>query len=1009
MSQFGALLSKEVRFWLQRPGVHLFALMFGSLGVMTMLALAGQIEFIQIGGMGGLKKADSVNQLTELTLVWSLFATMNLAAAAGGAATRDVTEGSHPLVFSAPVPKLTLLASRYLGAVGVSAYLLAAIPVGLFVGRFVPGLEAERIGAFDPLPTLASIVVWVGPNLLFVTALFFGIGALTRRMFPIYLGGVLLFVGYLGSSAFTADLDDHTVAVLMDPFGTRALEDVSRYWSAEQTNTLVPWPSGRSLANRLLWIAVGIGGFALAVRLTRLDQHGWQPLARLQRAPAAEGQRFDEALAVPAVSRSFTPAARIAQLIRLARRSVLDVVGHRYFWGFVGASVLFQLLNTQAIGTLYGTDTLPVTYAVLEVLLGTLQLFVVLVVTFYAGDLVWAERDNGQAQLLDSAPVPDWAPMLAKLLALTVLVVALHLVPMILGPVVQLAMGYTHLEPGQYLQTVGLALLDWVPLIALSLCVHVVVNHKMVGHVILIGFWISQLFRLGLGFENNLFWIGSDPGRMYSDMNAWGHSLGGVLLYKAYWSAFAVVLAAVTRLAWVRGNLTLAGRWREARRRLDPVTVGALVVPGTVTAALAGTIAYQTHVVGDYQTDVGRNRRLASLERTYQSEWLDAPHPEVVVIDAEVDLYPDEGRAETRATFELVNPHDVAIERMMVSFGDKAQLRSMTLSIPYTEVDDDEHEVSIWTLAEPMAPGQTATMSFHTTYLQQGLPNSGFEDRVVPNGTMLHHPSVFPNLGYERSWELSDPADRRKYDLPERRRMRDLDDPKARLHNYVNDDAQRVTMTAKVSHRRGPDPDGAGGSDRPGRRRRPGVADLPARRSGLVPVRLPVGRLGGDPIGRWPGPGRGLRLPRPPVQHRSDDRGDERIHRDVRAGLRAVPARDPADHRVPPLPDLRPVPAGDGAVLRGHRLHRRCRRSRRGRRLRLLRDRPRGGPPVVGPPGLRRGRPGGDGADREPVPVQLPEGDGGRVRRRSDSSASSSTRKTDTSGADPTSGTRSYR
>ncbi|MBX2799529.1 MAG: hypothetical protein KTR31_17770 [Myxococcales bacterium] len=798
MRQLTLLVAKELRFWFTRPGVHLFALLFASIGVLTMLALAGQIEFIQIGGMGGLKKADSVNQLTQLTMIWSLFATMNLAAAAGGAATRDVTEGSHPLVFSTPVGKLTFLTSRYLGALAVSAYLLVAIPLGLFVGRFVPGLEPERIGAFDPLTTLASVVVWVGPNLVFVTALFFGIGALTRRMFPIYLGGVLLFVGYLASGTFVEDLDDRTLAVLLDPFGVQGIEDVTRYWSPEQTNTDVPWPVGRSLANRVLWLVVGVASLAGCVGLTRLDQYGWQPLARLSRGETVREEASEGNIALPAVTRSFSASARLAQLLRLCRRSVLDVVGHRYFWGFVGAAVLFQLLNSQAIGVLYGTQTLPVTYEVLKVLTGTLQLFLLMVITFYAGDLVWADRESGQAQLFDSAPVADWAPLLAKWLALIVLVAVMHLIPLIIGPAFQLLSGYPHLELWLYVQTLAMDVVEWVPLVCFALAVHVVVDHKLAGHAVVIGYWILQLFRDGLGFELDLLWLGSGPNKVYSDMAGWGHSLDAALLYDMYWLAVGGVLLAVARLFWVRGALSARSRLREARRRLSASALASIAAPGVLAAGLGGTLAVQTLVVGDYQTAVDLKRRQASVEKTHKAAWEGAPHPEVVAIETTVDLYGEEGRAEIEATMTLENRSGRSIERMLVRVPDEVVVRRSELSIPIEIEADEVHRLQIWTLTRPWAPGEQATLAFHHTYQQRGLRNDGFETQVVPNGTQLTDDSVFPSFGYERGWELSDPADRRKYDLPERQRMRDLDDPLAREYTYLTDDAQRIELTATV-------------------------------------------------------------------------------------------------------------------------------------------------------------------------------------------------------------------
>jgi hypothetical protein len=814
MNRLLLLLGKELSFWFRRVGVHAFFGLFALLGVLFMLAMAGDIEFIRIGGMGGLRKADSPYQLTSISLALSVFVTLNIGAASGGAATRDVTDGMHPLVFTTPVPKVVFLLSRYLGALAVSSYLVCAFPLGLLVGRLLtPFLEAERIGAFSLLPTVFSMLVWIGPNVLLLSALFFGIGAVTRKMFPVYIGGVFVLVGYLGASSFLADLDDRTIGILLDVFGITALDELTRYWTAEDTNTLLPIPTGAALVSRLMWTGLGLGALVASVALTRLDQFGWQPFARFRGAnEPVEAEQFDASRPVPQVGRDFGTGSRLVQLRALTFRAVRDVVTHRYFWAFVGATLLFELLNTQAIGSLYGTDTWPVTYAVLEVLVGSMGLFLIVITTFYAGDLVWTERDSGAAQLIDSAPLPDWLPLIAKFVALTVVILGLHTTALFVGPAVQLFYGYTAFEVPLYLQVLyGVSLLEWVPIIALSLAIHAVANNKLVGHAALIGFWMLNIFRTSLGFEHNLFWIGADPGRMYSDMNAWGFAAGPYLLYKAYWFAWSIVFLAVARLFWVRGTGgTFRSRLSEAKRRLDRPTRGVLGTGAVLAGAFAAFIAVQTNVVHGYETSVDSNRERAAYERAYKETWEGAPHPLVTAVDSTVDLYPSEGRAAVKATLSLVNPHDTSLESLLVTFPEEKHVVSVDLSIPYEETLDERFEIRRWELKEPMRPGQTATLTFEVDYQRQGIANSGFETVVVENGTFLHHYEVFPAFGYARDAELSDPATRRKYDLPERDRMYDLDDPRARQHNYLTDDAHRVTARTRLSTVEGQIPLGVG-------------------------------------------------------------------------------------------------------------------------------------------------------------------------------------------------------
>ena len=79
---------------------------------------------------------------------------------------------------------------------------------------------------------------------------------------------------------------------------------------------------------------------------------------------------------------------------------------------------------------------------------GTFALFILIIITFYSGELVWRERDARTHELFDSLPLPTWAPFLSKLLALFYVQILLTLVVMLTGMGIQLFKGYTHLEPG---------------------------------------------------------------------------------------------------------------------------------------------------------------------------------------------------------------------------------------------------------------------------------------------------------------------------------------------------------------------------------------------------------------------------------------------------------------------------------------------------------------------------------------------------------------------------------
>ena len=78
------------------------------------------------------------------------------------------------------------------------------------------------------------------------------------------------------------------------------------------------------------------------------------------------------------------------------------------------------------------------------------------------------------------------------------------------------------------------------------------VNQKHVGHLVTIVAFVLIVGAPDLGVHHLLAY-GSDPGWSYTEMGGFGPSLGPWVWYKLYWTAWALLLAMVARLLWVRG------------------------------------------------------------------------------------------------------------------------------------------------------------------------------------------------------------------------------------------------------------------------------------------------------------------------------------------------------------------------------------------------------------------------------------------------------------------------
>ena len=222
---------------------------------------------------------------------------------------------------------------------------------------------------------------------------------------------------------------------------------------------------------------------------------------------------------------------------------------------------LFLIVTSSTAGDIFGTSTWPVTWQMLDLLSGTFSVFMLVIITFYAGELTWREREHRLDQIHDALPIPTWLPFLGKLFALMLVPVVLQALLMLCGLGIQIAKGYHHYEFGLYFKGLfGIELIDYWLVCVLAMAVHSLVNQKYLGHFIMIVYFIVMSFASLFGFEHNLYKYGATPPYIYSDMNGFGHFLLRVRVFQAYWAAAALLLAVAAYLFWVRG--TVAG-WRE--------------------------------------------------------------------------------------------------------------------------------------------------------------------------------------------------------------------------------------------------------------------------------------------------------------------------------------------------------------------------------------------------------------------------------------------------------------
>jgi hypothetical protein len=268
-----------------------------------------------------------------------------------------------------------------------------SVPAGLLAASYAPWMDATQIGPVRPGAYAWSLLVIALPNLLLLCAVVFALATALRSAMAGYLGAVALLAAYgLGSGSAGA------LPPLLEPFGFSAGE------------------AGGLLANRLLWLAVA--GAALGLAYARFSFA--PPPERRHRdsveEPAAGRRRWSRASAVP----RFDTPTLLAQFWARTSWEMRATFGSA---PFRVVAALGALNAGAALWTAAGEGA--ETAELIARLIESFRLVPMTVAIFYAGELVWAERDARVQPLTASTSAPDAVFLLPKLLALSGVLLAL--------------------------------------------------------------------------------------------------------------------------------------------------------------------------------------------------------------------------------------------------------------------------------------------------------------------------------------------------------------------------------------------------------------------------------------------------------------------------------------------------------------------------------------------------------------------------------------------------------
>lgn len=793
---FFEFLRFELRYWLRGMMVWVF------LAIFTIIFFAATVsDTVRVGSPLGNTHRNAPYVVQSFSAAMGLLSILMTTAFVDSAASRDFSTGTSALLFSKPIKRRDYLAGRFVGAILVAMIPSLGVSLGIILAGWSPWVVPERWGPEPWAAHWQSILLFVVPNTLFFGSVIFAISVLTRSTRYSFIGTILLLVGYIIAGNMLSSLENEWIATLADPLGGSAFDVATKYWTVEEKNTLTVPLTGYLLLNRVLWMSMAIVCYGFAAWRFSFEERS-QRVRRVkkQAAPAKQPNITIDPVTVAGQPASFSTSiaqfrSQLADDTRTIIRSTVFVV--------IALAAILNMLPTVwfQLGRAYGLSTFPVTYQQIDYIRGSLYVFLMAIITFFTGVLVWRDRDYRLHEIFGALPTRNWTSYLSKLTTLVLVVAIIQCLAIGLSVCAQLALGYTRFQLSLYVrEMLILDLLSMTFLIVLSLLSHTLAPNRYVGYFLFIILLVLNNFGWRfLQIDTLLVKYGRLPSHTYSDMYGFAPFVKGLAWFSLYWILFATLTAWLTTRLWQRGPL------QSLRQRLTwvPMNISGsqrltLAAIATAWVGLGAWLGYNTMVINKIITSDQAEKMQVEYEKKY-SALAEKPQPRTTKVNYHIDLYPDTRNMRLTGKEVVVNKSSQAIDELYLTLDRNFQYEIQVEGASRTAFDE-KLGVQTYKFEPALTPGEQRTMDYVVATNTRGIENSISNMQIVQNGTFFNN-SIVPQIGYMRDAVLRDPNKRRKYGLPMVESYPELtrECTDKCMNNYVGGSADWVDVETVIS------------------------------------------------------------------------------------------------------------------------------------------------------------------------------------------------------------------
>ncbi len=794
---FSTIFKHELKYWFNRPAFYIYLAIFFLLALFLSASSAGIFDFLTVT-TGSSRIVNSPFGVTGLFNGLTIFIFFLFPSIIGVSVYRDYKSEMHTILYSYPFTKANYLFAKFLSGITVVSVIVFAISIAMVIGFRFPGTNSEIVGPFILESYLRTYAIYIIPNVLFAGAIVFAIVTFTRNISAGFIAVIILIFGQGLLEGLLSEPEYRTIAAILDPFGSASTTYYTKYWTPAEQNEL-QIPLGEMIIyNRLLWTGLAILIFGLVYKYFQFSQNALSFSFKKSKPERATKTNFGgiTRINLPEVTYAFDLKQQWQMFWKLSVSDFNYIMKSWPFISIVLVGIIFVIIGLITLGSLFGTETLPMTWQMLQG--GSVFKLSINVCTFlYAGMLVHRANIARSNDLVDVTPVPNWVLLFSKLSALIKMQLVLLLVIVVSGVLFQMYKGFYNFELGQYFYR--LYFLDFINYLMwafLAIFIQTLFRNPYLGLFVLLVISIGMPFLDFIGIEQSIFKYNDGPGFSYSDMNGYGFSLTPYLSYKFYWFLFGALLIIVSALFWVRGiPFSFKERIHIAKQRFRSGYLYSFIVFFVAFVALGATIYNETKIKSNRTSAKEAELRRVEWEKKYK-KYEGRKQPRIVAVNANMNIFPDDRIYDASAHMTMVNKTGEAIDSLYLNHN---SLKStFTFDKPNTlAVEDTVHNFDIYVFEKKIMPGDTLTLDVTV----ESNKNTIFSRKspVRENGTFINNFSMFPTLGYSSQGELTDDETRKKYGLPKNDLRPHPSDSTALGDTYISKDSDWIDFEATVS------------------------------------------------------------------------------------------------------------------------------------------------------------------------------------------------------------------